>query len=52
MVTTLLCLVGGLALLYFGADYLVKAGSSLALKLKVPPARHRTYVSRIWYKRT
>ena len=36
MLTTF-CFILGLGLLYYGADYLVKGGASIALKLKVSP---------------
>ena len=32
-----LSFAAGLALLYYGADYLVKGGANIALKLKIPP---------------
>ena len=32
-----LSFTAGLALLYYGADYLVKGGANIALKLKIPP---------------
>ncbi len=35
---SIVLLFGGLVLLYFGGDYLVKGASALALKLQIPPA--------------
>ncbi|MBR7156268.1 MAG: calcium/sodium antiporter [Lentisphaeria bacterium] len=34
---TILLGIAGLALLYYGAEFLVKGGSALALKMKIPP---------------
>ena len=36
-IVTLLSGIGGIALLYFGAEFLVKGGSSIALKMKISP---------------
>jgi len=37
MIVTVLFIIGGLILLYFGAEFLVRGGSSLALRFGVPP---------------